>query len=121
MTYWVKSLVPMLKKSTSRASWSATATAEGTSIMMPTSIFSSKGTPAARNSACAAASMARAARTSAGVPIIGSISLTQRGPSSGAEARRMARSWGMNTSGRARQKRMARQPRNGLASSPRSR
>jgi hypothetical protein len=39
--YWIRSLVPMLKKSTSRASTSAIITAEGSSIMMPTGISGS--------------------------------------------------------------------------------
>ena len=34
-TYWVRSLVPMLKKSTLRASCSMRTAAEGTSIMIP--------------------------------------------------------------------------------------
>ncbi len=36
--YWIRSLVPMLKKSTSRASTSAMITAEGTSIMIPSAM-----------------------------------------------------------------------------------
>ena len=38
--YWMRSFVPMLKKSTSRARMSAMATAEGVSIMTPISAFS---------------------------------------------------------------------------------
>ena len=43
--YWVRSLVPTEKKSTSPASSSAMNTAAGVSIMMPSSVSGLKGMP----------------------------------------------------------------------------
>ena len=45
--YWVRSFVPMLKKSTRRASSGARKAADGTSIMIPVTIRSATGTPGA--------------------------------------------------------------------------
>ena len=44
-TYWVRSLVPMLKKSTSLASSRAMIAADGTSIMTPVIIRSGQAAP----------------------------------------------------------------------------
>ena len=62
--YCVRSLVPMLKKSTSGARWSAISTAAGVSIMMPTGTSALKGMPAAASSLAALAMSACARRIS---------------------------------------------------------
>ena len=49
---WIRSLVPMLKKSTSLARRSLIITAAGVSIIMPSSTHSAKGLRSASSSAC---------------------------------------------------------------------
>ncbi|NUB13427.1 efflux RND transporter periplasmic adaptor subunit [Azospirillum brasilense] len=105
-TYCVRSLVPMEKKDTSRASRSAIITADGTSIMMPSS---TRGTSSSRRTASV---IALARSNSAGVALIGYMMRT--GPST--EARSMARSWVRNRSSRSKHRRMPRTPRKGLPS-----
>ena len=63
----------MLKKSTSFASSALISAAAGVSIIMPTSIFGSKGTPAYFSSACTSRKILRALRTSSTLIIIGNI------------------------------------------------
>ena len=111
--YCMRSLVPMLKNSARLPSVLAVSTADGISTMMPTSRFSSKGMPSARSSSMHSASRALASVSSSTPEIIGYISFTLPA----ALARRRARSCTRKISLRARQKRIARQPRKGLASS----
>ena len=51
--YWMRSFVPMLKKSDSAASLSATIAAEGISIMTPTGTFPRNRAPSLRRLAFA--------------------------------------------------------------------
>ena len=72
--YWVRSFVPIEKKSTSVANWSASSAADGTSTMMPASMRGA-------SSRCRSSSrMARAARHSSSVAIIGNMTATLPSP-----------------------------------------
>ena len=86
--------------------------ADGISTIAPISSFSSNGIFSARSSALHFSTSALAWFSSSRPEIIGYIIFTL--PS--ALARRMARNWVRNSSGCARQKRIARQPRNGFIS-----
>ena len=109
MEYWIRSLVPILKKSTSLAMISAVIAAEGTSIIAPTSIESLKARPFSFSSFLHSSSRILAWRSSSIPEIIGYISF--RLPCT--EALNIALSWILNISGRARQKRIALQPKKG--------
>ncbi len=74
--YWIRSLVPMEKKSTCSASRSAMATAEGTSIMIPTFILASKGCPRARSSCLTSSSTSLACSSSPTPEMRGNITRT---------------------------------------------
>ena len=65
--YWIRSLVPIEKKSTSFARWSAIRAAAGTSTMMPTGRFSRIACPSAASSAATSSRTARACRNSSRV------------------------------------------------------
>ena len=82
--YWVRSFVPMEKKSASRAKRSARSAAAGVSIMMPTG---NGGTPSA--SALALHQLRARRATPPCVEIIGNMIADF----AGADARRMARTW----------------------------
>src|SRR3989454_2321830 len=62
--YWIRSLVPMEKKSTSRARRSAISAAAGTSIITPSGTSGSHGMCCARSSWRTSSTMARARRSS---------------------------------------------------------
>ena len=111
--YWIRSLVPILKNLARVPNTSAVSAAEGISIMMPTSRFSSNSVFSARSSLWHSSSSALASSSSSTPEIIGYITL--RFPLTLARSR--ALSWVRKISLRARQNRMARQPRKGLASS----
>jgi len=74
--YWIKSLVPIEKKSASSARISAITAADGISIITPVWIFSSKGFPSFFNSALASSTIIFADWSSGTVAIIGNIILT---------------------------------------------
>ena len=101
--YWVRSLVPREKNCTSWASSSAIITEAGVSIITPIST-SPIGTPWVFSSARHSSRISLASRTSRTEMIMGNMMDTV--PK--ALARRIARSWVLNTSRRVRQMRMAR-------------
>ena len=101
--YWVRSLVPREKNSTSSASSSARRTAAGVSTMMPISTLP-MATPRSSSSARHSSKISLASRTSRTEMIMGN--MTETVPK--ALARRMARSWVLKISFRVRQMRMAR-------------
>src|SRR2546425_1222204 len=117
MVYWVRSFVQMEKKSVSRANWSASTAADGTSTIMPTCRRGATGWPADVTSRLARSSSALAARSSSIEAIIGT--MIRRSWSRLARSR--APSCTAQSSGRCRLIRTARQPRNGFASLGRSR
>ena len=110
--YCTRSFVPTERKSATSASRSATSTAAGVSTITPTGTLSAASMPAVRSAAASSATIARVASTSSTVVTSGIISLS----CACAAARRIARTCGRNTSGRSRQTRIARQPRNGFPS-----
>ena len=112
MVYWMRSLVPTLKKSTSAAIWSAIRAALGTSIMAPISMRRLCSTPSLSSSSAHSSSKRRHVFTSSRVESMGNITLT----SPAAPARRMARICVLNISVLARVSRTPRQPRKGFAS-----
>jgi hypothetical protein len=72
--YWIKSFVPILKKSTSRASRSAMMAAAGTSIITPISSSSWNGWPSQRSSFLHSSTICKPRRTSSRPEIIGTSS-----------------------------------------------
>ena len=110
--YWMRSLVPMEKKSHSRASRSAAIVAAGVSSMMPTGMRSATRTPS-RISSCRMAWICPfASRSSPTAAIIGSMMRSR--PS--VEARHIARTCVRNSCGWRRVKRIARSPIAGFGS-----
>src|SRR3984885_3436679 len=109
VTYWVRSLEPIEKKSASN--WSTAIAAAGTSIMIP-SFGRAAGTPSRARLAMASSSSLRAASSSAGTVPMGS--MPRRSPCAAARAR--ARSWVWNRAGWRNDNRIPRTPRNGLLS-----
>ena len=107
--YCVRSLVPMLKKSTWSANALALRAAAGTSTITPTWRPSGRPRPSA---SMAASSLALASRSSSRVLTIGNIRLT--GVS--CATRTTACSWSSSSCRWASASRMPRTPRNGLAS-----
>ena len=69
--YCTRSLVPRLKKSTSRASAGAISAAAGTSIIAPSGVFGLNALPSAASSRSTSRMTARVARTSSMPPTIG--------------------------------------------------
>ncbi len=76
MVYWVRSLVPMEKKSTSGANWWARSAVAGISTMTPVSMRAGTLRPAAATSAAASASRALAALSSPSVATMGNITFS---------------------------------------------
>ena len=107
--YWVRSLVPMLRKSTCGTNAAAFRAVAGTSTMIPT--WSPAGRPRPSRS-IAASSLRRASTTSSTEVTIGNITLT--GVSWA--VRTIAVSWSRRRSCSASAKRMPRTPRKGFAS-----
>jgi hypothetical protein len=85
--YWIRSFVPMEKKSTSRASTSARMAADGTSIIVPTGRSGLKGIPSSSRSSLTSLSRVRHWRSYSTVLIMGNMMRT----SPSAAARKMAR------------------------------
>ncbi len=71
--YWVRSFVPMLKKATRRASSGARSAAAGISTMIPVTIVSAHGWPAATTAARASSRSASSRSTSSSVATIGAM------------------------------------------------
>jgi hypothetical protein len=112
--YCTRSLVPMEKKSTCRASSGASSAAAGVSIMAPTGTRSGMACPSARSACALSAISARVCSTSEISLMSGSMIRT----SPWAAARRRARSCPRKISGSSRQTRIARHPRKGFSSRP---
>jgi len=105
--YWVRSLVPMEKKATSRANCRARAAVDGTSTMIPNSTGSESG-----SLACSSATSPLTERISSMVAIMGNI-MRMRLPLA---ARSTARTWVRSISGRSRPMRTPRMPSMGFSS-----
>ena len=86
--YWMRSFVPMLKNSASRAKTSAITTALGTSIIMPSGMCLARAWPAASTSCIARPRSVRTSRSSCTLATIGT--MMRRSP--WALARTIARS-----------------------------
>src|SRR5215211_1029199 len=110
--YWTRSFVPIEKNADSSASCAAWSAAAGVSIITPVST-SPASTPSDSSSLRHSCSVSFAASNSPTSATIGNI--TFRLPL--AAARRMARSWGLKSSGVSRLILIPRQPRKGLSSS----
>ena len=95
IVYWIRSLEPMLTKSTSGNSASMVSAAAGTSTMMPSGMSSANATPSRRRAVRVRLTTRLSRCTSSSVLIIGKSRLTL--PNS--PARRMARSWVPKNSG----------------------
>ena len=109
--YWVRSLVPMAKKSASAARASAASAAPGISIMIPSGGPGSASlTPRRFSWAVRRAIMRRTLRISSSVQTIGNRMRT--GPTM--LARRIAESWVSSSLRRLKEKRMARKPNAGI-------
>ena len=102
--YWIKSLVPIEKKSTYLANWSAKTAAAGISIMMPSWMLSETFTPSLTSFSFSSVKIFLACLNSAIVAIIGNI--IRKLPK--ADARNNARSWVRKISWRSRLIRIAR-------------
>ncbi len=112
IVYWMRSLVPIEKKSTCLASSSAMRAAEGTSIIMPISMLGSNGVFDLLSSSMHSLRMSLARRSSLSPDMSGN--MTPSFPC--ALAFRMARSCSLNIPCLASETRIPRQPRNGLGS-----
>src|SRR5215216_6334089 len=110
--YWTRSFVPIEKKADSSASSAAQTAAAGVSIITPV-LTSPIFTPSDSSSLRHSCSIVFAASNSPTSATIGNMTL--RLPL--AAARRMARSWGLKSSGVSRLILIPRQPRKGLSSS----
>ncbi len=115
--YWMRSLVPIEKKSAWRASTSAMSAAAGTSTMIPSWTVAAHGRPSARSAAARASRRARTAVTSSAVETMGS--MTRSSPSGTAPS--SAVSWSSSRAGWRSPRRTPRTPRAGLASGGTSR
>ena len=102
--YCVRSLVPMLKKSTIGANLSLITAVAGVQIIMPSSTLSENSTPCSFNSSLTSSHMASIFSSSETLVIIGNI--ISRFPNT--EALYNARSCVLKTSGRVRQMRIVR-------------
>ena len=74
--YCTRSLVPIEKKFTSRANWSARIAAEGTSIMVPTGNLRLKGIPSSSRSSLTSARIILHWRSSSSVLTMGNMMRT---------------------------------------------
>ena len=110
--YCTRSLVPIEKKSTSRAKTSAMRAADGTSTIVPTGIAGLNGMPSSSKSSLTSASNILDWRSSRTVLTIGK----RRWTAPSALALRIARNWVLNKPRLRRHNRRLRTPRNGLRS-----
>ncbi|MNP55437.1 hypothetical protein D3C76_1500860 [compost metagenome] len=94
MVYWIRSLVPMLKKSTSFANWSASTAVDGISTMIPNWMWSDTAIFSAASFDFSSRRRALAWRNSSSVAIIGN--MIRKEPNT--LARSSARSWVRNMS-----------------------